>query len=81
MKPHNCKAGAVVKYTILSLLGLLLYSYAAEYASRWRGYFAVGGEFFILFLPLFYYIISKSVRDTIEEGKNDWDNWHDDDED
>lgn len=70
-----------MKYTVLSLLGLLLYSYAAEYVSHWRGYFAVGGEFFILFLPLFYHIISKSVRDTIEEVKNDWDNWCDDDED
>lgn len=44
-----------------------------------RGYFAVGGEAFLLFLPVFYYIISESIKDFIREVKHDWHNWSDDD--
>lgn len=65
----------MLKYVLLTLLGFVLYARAAEYAEQWRGYFAVGGEVFILFLPLFYYIISKSIK----EAKHDWDNWRDED--
>lgn len=75
MKLHSGAA----KYTILTLLGVLLYKFAAEYALQTRGYFAVGGEVFILFLPVFYYIISKSVKDAIEEAKHDWNSWSDED--
>lgn len=74
MKQHS-KLDAVLKYVLLTLLGVLLYKAAAEYALQTRGYFAVGGEVFILFLPVFYYGISKSVK----EAKHDWHNWSDDD--
>lgn len=38
--------------------------------TRYRGYFAVGGEVFALFLPVFYYCLSRTVRDLITDIKN-----------
>lgn len=73
------KSGATMKYLLLSLLGILLYRIAAEWTLQARGYFAVGGEAFLLFLPVFYYIISESIKDFIREVKHDWHNWSDDD--
>lgn len=78
MKVHSKFVG-VIKYAILTLLGVILYKAAADYALQIRGYCAVGGEVFILSLPLLYYAVSKSVKDTVEESKHDWNNWSDDD--
>ncbi len=61
----------MLKYVMLTLVSLVLYGFAAEYALRERGYSAVGGEVIILFLPLFYYLVSKFVKEFIEEVKND----------
>lgn len=59
------------KYAYLSLFGLVLYGIASEYVLHERGYFAVGGEALFLFLPLFYYLVSESIKEFIEEVKND----------
>ena len=47
-----------IKYAILTVLGIIGYQMAAAYAYEVRGYKAVGGEVFTLFLPVFYYLIS-----------------------
>ncbi|WP_298029725.1 hypothetical protein [uncultured Dysosmobacter sp.] len=60
----------VVKYAALTVCGILLYLYAAKYALTQRGYFAVGGEVFLLLLPVYYYIVSTIVRDVIRDIKN-----------
>ncbi|MEI3131259.1 MAG: hypothetical protein V8S92_03090 [Oscillospiraceae bacterium] len=41
----------------------------AARALAYRG-FAVGGEVFALFLPVFYYCLSRTVRDLITDIKN-----------
>ena len=41
--------------------GILLFRAGAAVAYVERGYSAVGGEVFALFLPIFYYIISQFV--------------------
>lgn len=61
----------MLKYIMLVLASLVLYGFAAEYALRERGYSAVGGEAVVLFLPLFYYLVSESIKEFIEEVKND----------
>lgn len=45
----------VAKYAALTVAGVLLFRAGAAYALTERGYKAIGGEVFALFLPVFYY--------------------------
>lgn len=63
------KPGTVVKYAVLTLLGIWLYRLGADYAFQQRDYFAVGGEIFALFLPYLYWTVSRTVKDTIADMK------------
>ena len=60
----------VAKYAALTVAGVLLFRAGAAYALTERGYKAIGGEVFALFLPVFYYTISATVRDYITEIKS-----------
>lgn len=60
----------VAKYAALTVAGILLFRAGAAYAFGCRGYAAVGGEIFALFLPAIYYAVSTTVRDVIEDLKN-----------
>lgn len=61
---------AIVKYAALTIAGIMLFREGAARALAYRGYFAVGGEVFALFLPIFYYCLSRTVRDLITDIKN-----------
>lgn len=50
-----------VKYGILTVIGIALYKVCAAAAFAQRGYSAVGGEVFILLLPVIYYLIEETV--------------------
>lgn len=50
---------AIVKYAALTIAGIMLFREGAARALAYRGYFAVGGEVFALFLPVFYYCLSR----------------------
>lgn len=45
----------IVKYAALTIAGIMLFREGAARALAYRGYFAVGGEVFALFLPIFYH--------------------------
>lgn len=60
----------VAKYMALTVAGIMLFRAGAAHAYAQRGYFAVGGEVFALLLPLFYFVISATVRDIIADVKN-----------
>ena len=60
----------VAKYAALTVAGILLFRAGAAYALAERGYKAIGGEVFALFLPAFYYCLSRTVRDLITDIKN-----------
>lgn len=60
----------VAKYAALTVAGILLFRAGAAHAYTQRGYFAGGGEVFALLLPLFYFVISATVRDIIADVKN-----------
>lgn len=68
-KKKGPDAGTVVKYAILTLLGIWLYRLGADYAYAQRGYFAVGGEVLALMLPYFYWAVSRTVKDFVADGK------------
>lgn len=52
----------VVKYAILTVCGILLYALFAKYALTERGYFAIGGEGFLLILPVIYGLVEAVIR-------------------
>lgn len=62
---------AVVKYAVLTAAGILLFKAGQASALAERGYAAIGGEGFALPLPVLYYLISRAVRDIIEDAQND----------
>lgn len=57
----------IIKYGLLTLVGIWLYRCGAAYAFQQRGYFAVGGEVFALFLPFIYWSLSQVVRGIIRD--------------
>lgn len=57
----------VAKYAVLTLIGFALFRAAAVYALAERGYRAVGGEALFLLLPVIWYALSTTIRDTIRD--------------
>ena len=66
------KLKAVLKYAALTSVGILLYYLLHGQATAERGYEAIGGEVFALFLP--------AIWAAIETGLRDWKREIDDDE-
>lgn len=56
-------------YTILTVVGIVATTVAAAYAFADRGYFAVGGEYAFLSLPLLGMCIEYIVDD-MREGRH-----------
>lgn len=50
-------------YTMLTVVGIVATAVAAAYAFADRGYFAVGGEYAFLSLPLIGMCVEYMVRD------------------
>ncbi len=59
----------IALYAALTAAGILLFRAGAAVAYMERGYNAVGGEVFALFLPVFYYIISQFVGEFAADMK------------
>ena len=58
-------------YTALAITGIAAAAVAAAYAFADRGYFAVGGEYAFLSLPLLGMCIEYIVGDMRERGHRD----------
>lgn len=65
---------AVAKYAALTLVGFLLFRAGQAHALVERGYEALGGEVFALFLPVLYWMVARVVRDSLDArgGKGTW---------
>lgn len=65
---------AVAKYAALTLTGYLLFRAGQARALVERGYEALGGEAFALFLPVLYWMVSRTVRDMLNarRKKDTW---------
>lgn len=50
-------------YTALTVVGIVATAVAAAYAFADRGYFAVGGEYAFMFLPLLGMCIEYAIKD------------------
>lgn len=58
-------------YTMLTVVGIVATAVAAAYAFADRGYFAVGGEYAFLFLPLLGMCVEYIVDDMREGRRRD----------
>lgn len=58
-------------YTILTVTGIVATAVAAAYAFEYRGYFAIGGEYAFLSLPLLGMCIEYIVDDMREGRRRD----------
>lgn len=68
---ERVRLAVIAKYAALTLAGIILFRAGQARALTERGYAAVGGEGFALLLPAFYYLISRAVRDMIEDAQNE----------
>jgi len=70
----HIRLAVVVKYAALTLAGILLFRTGQAQAIVERGYEALGGEVFALFLPLFYWMMSRIIRDILgmRGGESTW---------
>lgn len=67
---NNTKlAGNVIKYITLTVAGFLFFKLGQAVAFHQRGYNAYGGEYILLALPLFYHIITSTIKEIKKEIK------------
>ena len=64
----------VAKYAALTFAGFILFRFGQAHAMVERGYEALGGEVFALFLPVFYWMVSSIIRDILgmRGGESTW---------
>lgn len=70
----HIRLSAVAKYVALTLAGVLLFRAGQARALAERGYEALGGEVFALFLPGFYWMVARIVRDILSARRCDSEN-------
>lgn len=58
-------AASVAKYVLLTVAGFALFEWAHAVASAERGYEAIGGEVFLLALPLVWFGLESMIRDMV----------------
>lgn len=63
---EHIRPTVLVKYTVLTLAGVLLFRAGQARALAERGYEALGGEVFALFLPVLYWMVTRVIRDTLD---------------
>ena len=69
----HIRIAAVAKYAALTLAGFLLFRAGQARALAERGYEALGGEVFALFLPVLYWMMSRVLRDILGvRGTKTW---------
>lgn len=59
------RIGKALFYIALAGIGVALFRWGHDYATRERGYNAIGGEMFFLLLPLLWWVFSQCIKDTI----------------
>ncbi len=60
---------AIAKYAALAVAGVILFRIGQARALAERGYEAIGGEGFALFLPVIYYLVFRTIGDTVRDIK------------
>lgn len=67
--PRRKAAITAIKWAVITLAGIFLFLWAKQAAGDWRGYDARGGEYLLLPLPLWWWLIEKCAGDFIRDIK------------
>ena len=66
---RRIRPATILKYVVLTFMGILLFRAGQAKALIERGYEAMGGEVFALFLPVLYWMVSRIVKDLLNAKK------------
>jgi hypothetical protein len=58
-------ATGVAKWTAITVCGILLFKLGQAVAYAQRGYIAIGGEIFLLLLPLFWRLMETAIKEGV----------------
>ena len=59
----------IIKYAALTVCGFALFFVLNHFETIRRGYAAIGGEIFFVFLPVLWWIIGKTIKDIAQDLK------------
>jgi hypothetical protein len=59
------------KVRLMTVTFLMIFPYFTEVERIKRGYFAIGGEFLVLLLPLVFWVLCINFKDTVKVLKID----------
>lgn len=62
-------AEAVLKYAIITVCGLILFTLANDSANAGRVRDSVGGEAIFVFLPILWWVVERTIKDSVAEAK------------
>ncbi len=65
-------AKKAIKYAILTVCGVILFTVLNRAANTERTAASIGGEVFLLILPLMWWIVERTIKDFVGECKRAW---------
>lgn len=68
-KRRTRAAETVLKYAIITMCGLILFTLANDAANARRVSDSVGGEAVFVLLPVLWWLVERSIKDAIAEAK------------
>lgn len=68
-KKRTSSAGTAIKYIVITIVGILLFSEMNQVANADRITDSVGGEGLFLFLPLLWWLLERTTKDLVSENK------------
>ena len=68
-KKHSKPSATIIKYTLITVIGILLFNAANQAANADRITDSVGGEGLLLFLPIIWWLIERTIKDLISENQ------------
>lgn len=66
---RRTRAETVLKYAIITMCGLILFTLANDAANAERISNSVGGEAVFVLLPVLWWVVERSIKDAAAEAK------------
>lgn len=66
---RHTRAETVLKYAIITMCGLILFTLANDAANAERISNSVGGEAVFVLLPVLWWVVERSIKDAAAEAK------------
>ena len=66
---RRTRAETVLKYAIITMCGLIIFTLANDSANAERISSSVGGEAVFVLLPVLWWVVERSIKDAAAEAK------------